>query len=62
MAKVIRVEVDATGIQEMVSEWMGRSISKAQAQKLLDKVKGRAEDLLSREAFNILSTLIDLEI
>ncbi len=61
MAKVIRVEVDAAGIQEIVSEWMGRSITKAKAQKLLDKLKGRAEDMLSREAFNVLSHLIDQE-
>ncbi len=62
MAKVIKLEVDAAGIQEIASEWMGVTLSKAAAQKLLNKIKGRAEEALSRKGFTIISDLIGQEI
>lgn len=59
MPKTIKVEVDVEGIQEIASEWMGRHISKKEAERMLGKVKAQAEDQLSTEAFNIISHLIE---
>lgn len=59
MPKTIKVEVDVQGIQEIFSEWMGRHISKAEASKVLGQVKKQAEEELSREAFRIISGLIE---
>lgn len=59
MAKTIKIEVDAEGIREIVSEWMGEHVSKTEAERILSKIKKPAEEELSQKAFGIISRLIE---
>lgn len=59
MPKTIKVEWNWEDIAEIYSEWMGESITKAQAEKIITKIKRRAEDGIAQGGFSIIAKLIE---
>jgi len=59
MAKTIKVEWNAEDIAEIVSEWLGKSISKAQAERIIAKIKRQAEDGIAQAGFSVISGLVE---
>lgn len=58
MAKTIKVEWNAEDVQTIVSEWLGEHISKAQAEKIISKVKAEAEERIARKGFSVIADLV----
>lgn len=59
MAKTIKVEWNWEDVATIAYEWMGKPITKAQAEKILARVKRRAEDQIAREGFSVIARLIE---
>jgi len=59
MAKTIKVEWNAEDIAEIVRDWLGKGVSKAQAERIIAKIKRRAEDGIAQAGFAVISGLIE---
>lgn len=59
MAKTIKFEADSEYIKDLFMEWVGESISKAEAQKVLSSIKQQVEEDLSTAAFSIIARMAE---
>lgn len=58
MAKTIKVEWNSEDIQIIVGEWLGESVSKSKAEKIIARIKAEAEDKIARAGFSVIADLV----
>ena len=54
-----QVEWNTEDVAEIFSEWMGRSISKAEAEKIITKIRRRAGDEIARAGFSVIAGFVE---
>lgn len=57
--KKVKVEIGTEELAQMLYEWTNQRPSPAQAAKILAKIQGPAQERLDREAFSIITELVD---
>ena len=59
MAKTIKVEWNWEDVAAIADEWMRKPITKAQAERLISKIKRSAEDRIAQQGFSVIADLIE---
>ena len=59
MANIIKVEWNAEAIQDIVHDWLGESVSKAEAEKIIKKIKADAEETISMRGYTVIINLLE---